>query len=187
MLEAYRKAAEIAFTDKTIKAGWRHTGILPLRPEAVLKDPEIAPQPAPKPKTPPEEVITTRNEVLHIPYRAKELRRSMRTAVRNHAKASRDVRGVVAKAAKGLNDLNTENTTLRYENRNLRAKLEKYERPKRQTVAKQPNKIFANLADIRSAEDKATKRLKPIETGDQVTIDSYIEKQPAKKRQRNSK
>ncbi|RYO96058.1 hypothetical protein DL763_003450 [Monosporascus cannonballus] len=187
MLKAYREAAEIAFTDKNIKAGWRYTGLLPFRPEMVLEDPEIAPQPAPEPKTPPEQMINSQNEVVYTPYRALELRKSMRTALRNQAEASRDVRKVVTKAAKGLDDLNTENAIFRHDNQLLRTKLEKYEGRKRQTVTKQPNKIFANLSDIRSAEDKATKRLKPIEAGDQVPIDSYIEKPPAKKRQRKAK
>jgi hypothetical protein len=71
---------------------------------------------------------------------------------------------------------------LERENAILRAKLSKYKPDKRQTVETDYNKVFRNQYEIRSAEDKRQKRLRPMAAEEQLPIDSFLEKPVRKKR-----
>jgi 4-hydroxybenzoate polyprenyltransferase len=186
MLEAYHIAVEQAFTEEIIQSAWKNSGIWPLEPSAVLEDPDLFPEP----HTPTHETTTTAFEAdefgLRTPQNSRQLRDQLRALKTAHPKMPRDFYSIVMKSAKTIELLSVELATMRRDNFRLGAKLESRRPDKRQTVQKDPNKVFANVADIRSSQDKMQKRLRQMPHEDQVPIDSFLEMTPrTRKRARN--
>src|SRR5262249_6963597 len=71
----------------------------------------------------------------------------------------RPERVILGKAGKAIGQLNCANALLQQENLALKRKLEDLEHnSKRQRVAKDPNKLFADIREIKAAIDHAAKQ-----------------------------
>jgi hypothetical protein len=126
MLEAYRRAAEDAFSDRNIKSGWRRSGIYPFNSAMVLENPEIYSIIPPNIET---DVSTTDNEEacdIFTPRKSHDLRKQLYDIGRNNRGLPRDVRTLIAKAGKKIDQQPGEIARLQAENSRLKAQLDSH-------------------------------------------------------------
>jgi hypothetical protein len=179
MLEAYGLAVQDAFTEEIIQSGWKKTGIWPPDPSQVLEDTELFPPTIPsRPITPPQ----PKDQLKVIPFTpetSKEYRDQVSHVLRQYPGLPRDVSMLLKKGVKTIDLMSVEIATTHQDNFILDTELGKYKPDKRQTVEKDPNKVFSSLPDIRSAQDKLEKRLREMPHEDQLPIDSFVTMTPS--------
>lgn len=187
MLECYHQAVELAFTQEIIQSGWLKSGVWPTNSSIVLGNTDLFPPPVtPTPQTPPETP-----ETMEIgpgtPRNSMQLKDQVRNLKRKYPSMPRDIYSVFIKATKTIDLLSVELATMRRDNFRIGAEIQSKRPDKRQTVERDPNKIFTNITNIRSAQDKLNKRLRDQPTEDQVPIDSFLEMTPkTRKRTRDT-
>ena len=153
--------------------------VWPFNPPRVLEDSEFQVQdPIPASPVP----LGDSTAVFSTPKKGKDLLEQSQAQLQSLQRSTRDLRSLLNKAAKGLDQLTSTNVKLAAENQRLLAVIESYQPDKRQAVKRDPNTVFANLSNIRTAEEKRQKRLRPLPTNEQLPIDSFVE--PSRKRRK---
>lgn len=174
MMESYWKASQMAFKSSNIQSGWREAGLWPIDPSKVL--PSAEPRPSTPPQheshdTPPYE---SPENTYSTPRGPIDLIRQLKQIELADGNVTRDVRNLVGKAAKALATYTSKLARTRRDNEDLRIKLDRYALDVRQPVIPDPNKVFASLPEIRTAQDKRNKRLRELEEPEPRDADEII-------------
>ncbi|KAI1320226.1 carbamoyl-phosphate synthase L chain, ATP binding domain-containing protein [Xylariaceae sp. FL0255] len=114
-----------------------------------------APLPDILPLEPAEMVVTT-------PRKAKDLYNQSRAVAVVEGDLIRGQRLLVNKASKSIALLAAELARERAKIAHLEAEIQKHEPDKRQNIERNPNNVFVNLREIREAQDKREKRIRPM-------------------------
>ncbi|KAK5627546.1 hypothetical protein RRF57_003261 [Xylaria bambusicola] len=175
MLEAYKRAFDRAFTPQNVRSGWRRSGLWPLNRECgpVTHPDEKADLPRPlTPDTPPHQPPEI---YVKTPKSAADIASAIREWNSETSPLSRRTRTLLNKAGSTISRLTAELARQREATRQQALELEKHQPDKRQNVETNQNNVFAGLTEVRSAQDKRNKRLRPLTENVQTEIDTFVE------------
>lgn len=175
--QAYWVAREKAFSPSNVRSAFKDTGIYPFNPKVLLDDPLLFP-----PKPQPDRALTPPDVTWSAPRKGQSLREAVTRLEEDSGPLSRDCRVLFTKAAKGLDLGNVLPATQHHQIERLEAEAEKHKKPLRQKVPYQPNQVFVNAQQIRTAEEKRQLRMPDEELSNQLTIDDYAVNKSLKKR-----
>jgi hypothetical protein len=155
-IEYYHRAREESLTERVIRGGWKASGIAPFNPEKAYASSQVKGKPITPPR--PKQVQIPLDPLLSTPKRPQDLYYATQ-GLCGGSSLPRAERTVLAKAGKRIGELNCANAKLQQENSSLKRKLEDLEHnTKRQRVVKDPNKLFADIREIKAAIDHAAKQ-----------------------------
>jgi hypothetical protein len=154
LIQFYAKARQHIFTPRYIESGWSGTGLYPFNPEKVLQSSQVI-QPPTVQRTPPSNTSQrTSDIVFQIPTKGCQFQTVIRDRYRDIA-LDRDLRTIVGKTAKAIDQLTWENTSKSLEIRRLSVLLEQVRPTKRVKVVIDSNQTFASIQQIKEAQDQA--------------------------------
>jgi hypothetical protein len=152
-LAAYKDARDKALLPRTIRNGFKATGLFPYAPEVVLQS-RFVPQSPQKPKTPPKRTYSMAFRQLEgSPTTPKSYKQMHRTTINcTSQKQQKSLR----KAGRFMDYLTTEITLKHLKIQQLEAKISGLiTKKKRRKVAIDPTNRFANVEAIKLAQDAA--------------------------------
>jgi len=117
-LLAYREARRKGFTKRNIRSGFKKAGIWPLNPSVVLDDPEALIGDSPPPPERPRTLklhFTTAQTAFITPKKSLDILRVLNNARGYVSPSRRDVRGLLTKLGKALDQANAERVLMRAE------------------------------------------------------------------------
>jgi 4-hydroxybenzoate polyprenyltransferase len=158
-LYCYHRARKEALTARNIRAGWKTTGLWPVDISKALNSPWVTKEAAPPLKEPAKTTPLKRKAsiCLPTPRGGGELLKHFNNG---RGKSTRDTRMVVRKAAKSIDQKNTELALLQMEKKALERQLEDLRPKKRVKVVPEKNKLFAQIKDVKKAQAIAIAREK---------------------------
>jgi hypothetical protein len=153
-IQFYAKARQHIFTPRYIESGWSGTGLYPFNPEKVLQSSQVIQLP-PVQRTPPSNTSKRTSDIaFQTPTKGRQFQTVIRDRYRDIA-LDRDLRTIVGKTAKAIDQLTWENTSKSLEIRRLSVLLEQVRPTKRVKVALNSNQTFAAIEQIKEAQDRA--------------------------------
>lgn len=170
-IQAYKTAAESAFTTDNIKSGFRAAGIYPTNVERPLVS-VIRPAANQARPVTPEGQETRPGSEWWTPRDSKEIDLQADLVRQEFQGVDRSVRRLAAKAGRALDHKNALVATLAAENKHLKAQLAAREPKGRKPVKKDPNEAFASMEEIKTARDAADRAGERLEARDAVKIES---------------
>jgi hypothetical protein len=160
-IEYYHRAREESLTERVIRAGWKASGISPFNPEKAYASSQVKGKPITPPR--PKHVQIPLDPLLSTPKRPQDVYYATK-GLCGGGSLPRVERTILAKAGKAIGQLNCTNALLQQENLALKRKLEDLEhKTKRQRVAKDPNKLFADIREVKAAIDRAAEQKARLE------------------------
>jgi hypothetical protein len=153
----YAKARRDVLTPHYIETGWLGTELYPYNPEKVLQSSQIIKSPS-RERTPPPNISKRTSDIaFQTPTKGSQVQTIIRTQYRDIV-SDRDLRTIVNKTAKAIDQLTWENTSKSLEIRRLSVLLEHVRPAKRVRVIVDSNKTFASIREIKEAQDRAEAR-----------------------------
>ena len=146
---SYNLAREEGLSPKTIRAGWRATGLCPYNPRLVLYSSQITGRPSTPPPADQDRALS--EALFATPQSSQQLKRAQQ-ALLGSENLSRSAREVLTKAAKAIALTNARAAGLEAENQRLKYQLDSTKITRvRKRVQIDPNERFANVEAIKAA------------------------------------
>lgn len=159
-LLAYRDASIKGCTARNIRSGFKKTGIWPFDPAQILEDREalVGDSPPPPDRSPtPTNLPMTSATLLKTPQRSRDIYNSLQNALQQQSPSSRNVRSLLIKVGKALDEGNARRAILEAENARLHADLAA-DRPYTKKRVREPaNDKFASMEAIAEANEASMK------------------------------
>jgi hypothetical protein len=156
-IKYYHLAREEGLTPKTIKSGWRASGIYPWNPQKGLRSSQVKTKAITNPPSPPSPNHDD-IDVLATPKSHHDVYHMIQSLDNGHM-TQRETQAILRKAGKRIGQLAAQNAVSESKIRSLEAQLEELRGPKtRKRVVVDPNTKFANIDAIKKAMDEATEQ-----------------------------
>jgi hypothetical protein len=156
-IKYYHLAREEGLTPKTIKSGWRASGIYPWNPQKGLRSSQVKTKAITNPPG-PSSLNHDDIDVLATPESHRDVYHMIQSLDNGHM-TQRGTRAILRKAGKRIGQLVAQNAVSESKIHSLEAQLEELRGPKtRKRVVVDPNTKFANIDAIMKAMDEAAEQ-----------------------------
>jgi hypothetical protein len=155
-IQLYEKARGHGLSPYSIQAGWRASGMVPFNPRKVLGSSQVRQPPSTPTKPKPIYQLYPLSDYLPAtPTRAQDIRQAQKQLQQSES-ITRNVRGILASAAKGLEQANTRAAEYSARIARLQYQLSQAQKPsKRKKIKQGPNERFASMNKVVAAMELA--------------------------------